>query len=96
MSQYGDDLIFDGVNGLSGGSFVRTVRQQALSKGFPDDDKLIAHTAASYFDGAALDWYESLEEETQESWKLLRRALLARYPTNQTPSSVSRSSAPAP
>ena len=83
MSQDGDDLVFDGVNGLTGGTFVRSFRQRILSRGIQDDDRLIAVTAASYFEGTALGWYESLTEETQDSWKLLRRAFLTRWPPDQ-------------
>ena len=39
----------------------------------------MADHASIRFDGEALKWFESLEDETQTDWKRLRRALLARY-----------------
>ena len=40
--------------------------------------------ASSYFVRGALRWYLDLESEAQESWKLLRRALLQAYPAPET------------
>lgn len=31
------------------------------------------------FEGEALKWFESLDDETQASWKLLRRSILSHY-----------------
>ncbi|KIO16604.1 hypothetical protein M407DRAFT_33748 [Tulasnella calospora MUT 4182] len=39
----------------------------------------MADYASIRFDGEALKWFESLEDETQSDWKLPRRAILARY-----------------
>ena len=39
----------------------------------------MADEAAACLSGNVLHWFESLDDETQESWKLLRRALLARW-----------------
>lgn len=83
MSSYGDDNVFDGSGSLKVGTFVRNIRQQALTKDRQNDDQWIAQSAAASMDGPALDWYEALDEETQESWRLLRRALLTRWPTTE-------------
>lgn len=81
MSSYGDENTFDGSGSLKASTFIRNVRQQALTKDRQDNDKWMAQTAAASLDGSALDWYEELDEEVQESWKLLRRAILTRWPT---------------
>ena len=73
-------IIFDGSNGISSDTFVRITRQRSLAEGKEKDDEWIALSAASCLEGEALDWYELQPEETQESWKLLRRALLIRWP----------------
>ncbi|KAG8944821.1 hypothetical protein FRC00_010408 [Tulasnella sp. 408] len=46
--------------------------------------------------GKALRWYESLDDDVQDSWKRLRKAILARYPPADEHSIVpSASAAPA-
>lgn len=76
-----DDFVFMGSGGsVTSDEFVRLIRRRALQNHIQDDDRLIAQTAASHVGGAALIWYEDLSEEVQESWKLLRRAVLARWP----------------
>ena len=79
MSDFEDDITFDGINGIKCESFVRFIRRRVLNNGTQRDDQLIAETAAACFDGPALRWYEDLDSDTQESWKLLRRALLTRW-----------------
>ncbi|KAG8942787.1 hypothetical protein FRC04_003482 [Tulasnella sp. 424] len=39
----------------------------------------MADYASIRFEGEALKWFESLDDETQASWKLLRRAVLSHY-----------------
>ncbi|KAG8942786.1 hypothetical protein FRC04_003481 [Tulasnella sp. 424] len=39
----------------------------------------MADYASIRFEGEALKWFESLEDDTQTSWKLLRRAILSHY-----------------
>ncbi|KAG8930522.1 hypothetical protein FRC00_001096, partial [Tulasnella sp. 408] len=68
-----------GVEGLSCHHFVRAVREQALAAGKQRDDQWMADYASVRFDGEALKWFESLEDEAQSDWKLLRRAILTRY-----------------
>ena len=83
MSNIADtDIAFDGINGITGDILVRTIRRRVLAERIHDDDRLIALTAGSYFQGPALDWYEDQTDETQESWKLLRRAILTRWPSS--------------
>lgn len=77
--------IFDSVNDTPCETFIRAVRKHALAEGREKDDSWIAHYAAASMDGLALRWYEELEEEDQESWKLLRRAMLRRWPPPPLP-----------
>ena len=80
MSDIISDFVFDGITGLNSGQFLRIVRQNALDKDKATDDQWIAFYAAAHMDGPALDWLENQSEEMQESWRLLRRALLLRWP----------------
>lgn len=73
------EIVFSGIGGLTSGAFVRTIRQQAMAQGKQKDDQWMAQLAAGYLDGQALNWFEEQDEETQESWKLLRRGLLQRW-----------------
>ena len=79
MSEFDEGFLFDGLDGLSCEAFVRLVRQFAFSKDRGKDDEWIAQFAATRMDGAALRWLEDQPEETQDSWKLLRRAVLLRW-----------------
>ena len=80
MSDIGHDTTFTGTNGPTASQFLKMVRLDALQQNRPKDDEWIAQWAAAHLDGPALFWYEELSEETQESWKLLRRELLIRWP----------------
>ncbi|KIO23821.1 hypothetical protein M407DRAFT_26750 [Tulasnella calospora MUT 4182] len=68
-----------GAEGLSCHQFIRAIREQARAAGKQRDDQWMADYVCVCFDGEALKWFESLEDETQSDWKLLRRAILARY-----------------
>lgn len=59
--------------------FIRAIREHALEAEKQQDDRWVADYASIRFDGEALKWFESLDDEIQIDWKLLRRAILARY-----------------
>ncbi|KAG8967566.1 hypothetical protein FRC05_001999 [Tulasnella sp. 425] len=59
--------------------FINAVSRQALAVGKQRDDRWTADFAASCFTHGALRWWDGLDEQTQCSWKLLRKAMLARY-----------------
>ena len=82
MSQAGDDPLFDGISGVKCESFIQLVRRRAFSEGKSKDDEWMAQYAGMCFDGSALRWYESLDEEVQDSWKLLRAAILKQWPAS--------------
>lgn len=74
------DIVFNGTTGASASHFIRLVRQEALQQNRSKDDEWTAEFAASCLEDAALVWFESQSAEIQESWRLLRRALLERWP----------------
>lgn len=63
-------------------NFLLAVKKEAFAKWKERDDVWIARLAESHMGGEALVWYEDLDQETQDSWKLLKRALLLRYPAS--------------
>lgn len=81
-----DAFIFNGdpICGPSGEEFSRFIGRSALEKGLNqrEHDHLIAQLAESHLGGAALNWfYESLNEDIQESWKELKKAIWRRWPS---------------
>lgn len=78
-----DDVIFDGQN-MSSDKFIRAIRRAALTQHRHNDDAWCAAFAASCLEGAALTYYEDLEENDQSNWRLLRAALLRRFPVEET------------
>lgn len=79
-------MLFEGRDGAECERFITSIRQQAFEKNKAKDDEWIATLAASRITGPALRWFETLDEEVQDSWKLLKRALLLQYPAVSTPS----------
>ncbi|KAG9026201.1 hypothetical protein FS837_004691, partial [Tulasnella sp. UAMH 9824] len=81
-------MSFSGSPGESSGDFIQAIQRVAFQQGHGRDDRWIADYIATCFNGDALHWYSELDDETQDSWKKLRTALLRRY------SAASPSSAP--
>ncbi|KAG8910517.1 hypothetical protein FRC01_006288 [Tulasnella sp. 417] len=71
-----DDIGITGIDGLACHQFIRAIREHALEAEKQQDNRWVADYASIRFDGEAL---KCLDDETQADWKLLRRALLARY-----------------
>ncbi|KAG9036637.1 hypothetical protein FS837_001640 [Tulasnella sp. UAMH 9824] len=59
--------------------FIAAVNKQARAQGKFRDDQWIADLVGASMAGDALIWWSSLDDQTQESWKLLRKAMLSRY-----------------
>lgn len=60
------------------------MRQKGRSlKGKERDNIWIAHYASSCFGGSALRWFEGLDDEVQEDWKKLRKAMLDKWPEDK-------------
>lgn len=73
-------VVFRGLPGEPCEEFIRCVRGRAFSEGKQRDNEWICDFASTCFTGRALRWYEELDEEIQQDWKLLRQALLRQYP----------------
>lgn len=65
--------------------FILSIRQRAFSLDKQMDYAWTAQYASTCIAGEALRWYESLDQETQGDWGLLRKALLERYPPQKSP-----------
>lgn len=63
--------------------FVAAVRRIALKEGRLRDSEWTAGFAASCFFGAALRWLETQDDKVQYDWKLMRRAILQRWPSEE-------------
>ncbi|KAG8930702.1 hypothetical protein FRC00_001011 [Tulasnella sp. 408] len=90
MSKEGEDrrlLVFRGTDATEAEEFVAHIYQVAQREGRIRDDAWIADFAVACFIGDALRWYDELEPEVQNDWRLLKRAILQKYP----PDSLSRS-----
>lgn len=90
-------LVFSGTSGEDVTAYLRRVQLEALQQGCPDDNALIVDLVTASLEGAALRWFCEQEEDVQEDWKKLRRAMLCHYkdvPTQLDPPS-STGSAPA-
>ncbi|KAG8892242.1 hypothetical protein FRB99_002855, partial [Tulasnella sp. 403] len=81
-------IIFEGIDGIECEDFIHLVRRRAYLEG--RDNEWIVNYAATCLVGDALRWYLGLDEEVQEDWRLLQKALIAKYPTVK----VSRFSSP--
>ncbi|KAG9040643.1 hypothetical protein FS837_000367 [Tulasnella sp. UAMH 9824] len=87
---------FRGQDGNEAEEFIQAVRRAAFNANKDRDDEWMARFASTCMSGKALRWYESLDDDVQDSWKRLRKAILARYPPADEHSIVpSASAAPA-
>lgn len=53
--------------------------QQMLSESRYDDDRYAARFAASKMGEETLSWYLELDDDTQDSWRLLSRAIMREF-----------------
>ncbi|KAG8913928.1 hypothetical protein FRC01_004304 [Tulasnella sp. 417] len=79
MSNEPDDLEFRGEDLKECERFISAVNKKARAEGKFRDDQWIADLVGASMAGDALIWWSSLDDEVQESWKLLRKAMLSRY-----------------
>ncbi|KAG8960448.1 hypothetical protein FRC05_006844, partial [Tulasnella sp. 425] len=77
---YGEQIVFEGRDGTEAENFIRNVKSRAFKLDKQRDNEWMAAFASICFAGNALRWFESLDDETQSDWKLLRSAILAKYP----------------
>lgn len=81
-----EQIAFAGRDGTEAENFVRNVKSRAFKLGKQRDNEWMAAFASICFAGDALRWFESLDDETQSDWKLLRSAILAKYPAGSADS----------
>lgn len=74
------DIIFEGRDDEPLEPFLRAFKKHAFALGKQRDNDWLADFASVCFDGEALRWFESLDEEVRTDWRVLRPALLERYP----------------
>jgi len=96
ISPTAQDILFRGIDGIECEEFIFAVRKWAWTSGNHQDDRWIADFAVTCFMGDALRWLLSLPDETQESWKALQKALIARYPAPEDRMSSTMSFVPTP
>lgn len=89
------DIIFTGESPEEAEDFIFAIKKRAYSKGKQRDNVWITDFVSVCFAKKALRWYERLDEETQNDWKLLRRAILDEYEETSLPSSTVPTSASA-
>ncbi|KAG9015595.1 hypothetical protein FRB90_004772 [Tulasnella sp. 427] len=77
--------------------FLRSVRTVAFKNGKHKDGDWMAGYASTCFVAEAARWFEDLDDEVQGDWKLLRKALIERFPMidEQSPSPAAALPAPA-
>lgn len=64
---------------MSYSDFLQRIRRMALSRGRSRDFEWMADVAASHLSGDASKWFETLEDEVQQDWNLLRKAFARKY-----------------
>jgi len=73
------DIVFRGSDHQECEDFVLALKRYAFGQGMDRDDEWVARFAATCIAGDAMRFYETLGDDVQHSWKLLRKALLERY-----------------
>lgn len=71
---------FRGIDGAECEKFLYCLRRRVFEEGRVDDNEWITNFVASCVAEDALRWHSELAPEIQEDWKLLQKAMLARYP----------------
>ncbi|KAG8967185.1 hypothetical protein FRC05_002260 [Tulasnella sp. 425] len=87
---------FRGEDGKEAEEFIQAVRKAAFDANKDRDNEWMARFASTCMSGKALRWYESLDDDVQESWRRLKKAILVSYPPAREDSIIpSPSAAPA-
>lgn len=71
--------MFKGIDGTECEDFIHSVRRQVTQEGRQDDNAWICRYVKDRVIGNALRWHASLDEEVQNDWVLLQRAMLSTY-----------------
>ncbi|KAG8896508.1 hypothetical protein FRC00_005838 [Tulasnella sp. 408] len=73
--------MFHGKRGEEAEEFVRMIHRRTGDARRQGDAKWINELVQRCLAGEALRWYATLESKVRDNWKLLRRAMMARWPT---------------
>ncbi|KIO23442.1 hypothetical protein M407DRAFT_27049 [Tulasnella calospora MUT 4182] len=76
---FDENFTFNGTEGMAYEEFLQRIRRVAFSQGRSRDPAWMADLAALHFSGAALRWYESLDQDVQHDWDRLRQAVVGKY-----------------
>lgn len=71
--------VFHGESAEEAEDFIFAIKERAYAEGKQRDTAWIAEFVSICFAKAALRWYEELDEDTQNDWRLLKRAILTEY-----------------
>ena len=77
----GDDISFNGVDGLSAPKFLQAIRKRAFTEDRVDDPKYMVAIALFALAEPALEWFERQSDEVQTDWTRFRSALLEQFST---------------
>lgn len=84
-------ITFSGAPNESPSAFIQSVQRVAFQHGRVSDDRWLAEYASTCFSDDSLLWYSDLEEETCNSWRKLRKAILHEYyHGSQNPGALSK------
>lgn len=74
---YDLNLSFDG---SASDAFIREMQRIGYSERLLSEDQRMAELASTFLVGSAMVWWVGLEPAVQGSWRLLRTAILNKYP----------------
>ncbi|KIO28416.1 hypothetical protein M407DRAFT_22462 [Tulasnella calospora MUT 4182] len=77
--------IFYGESSKEAEDFIFAIKERAYAEGKQRDNAWIAEFVSICFAKTALRWYEELDEDVQNDWRLLKRAILAEYQEESHP-----------
>ncbi|KIO17952.1 hypothetical protein M407DRAFT_32367 [Tulasnella calospora MUT 4182] len=77
--------IFYGESSKEAEDFIFAIKERAYAEGKQRDNAWIAEFVSICFAKTALRWYEELDEDVQNDWRLLKHAILAEYQEESHP-----------
>lgn len=89
-SEDSSQLVSRGTSGSEAEDFIVSIHKVAQSAGRIRDNLWTADLAVPRLASDALRWYAKLDEEVQADWRLLRRAILREYSSDNLSRSIER------
>lgn len=74
-----EEFTFNGVDSFGYQEFLQQVRRTAFKEGKSRDAAWMADLAVLHLSGDALMWFETLSDDVQQDWNLLKRAIIQKY-----------------